>query len=157
MYVLAMRRQIDAPPVAGVSAVFGRDRLHDMLAQCDALAIAAPLTPHTDRLIDRTALAALKPGAIVINVGRAAVLDMDALIDGLRSGHLAGASLDVFPEEPLPASHPLWTAPNLLLTPHTSGFRQGHWDDVIDVFTDNLRRYIVGDALRFEVSPAAGY
>jgi len=157
MYVLAMRRQIEAPPVAGVSAVFGRDRLHEMLAQCDALAIATPLTPHTDRLIDRTALAALKPGAIVINVGRAAVLDTDALIDALRSGHLAGASLDVFPEEPLPASHPLWTAPNLVLTPHTSGFRQGHWDDVIDVFTDNLRRYIAGDALRFEVSPAAGY
>jgi phosphoglycerate dehydrogenase-like enzyme len=128
-----------------------------MLGQCEVLAIAAPLTPHTDRLIDRTALAALKPGALVINVGRAAILDTDALIAALRRGHLGGASLDVFPEEPLPADHPLWTAPNVLLTPHTSGFRHGHWDDVIDVFADNLQRYMSGEPLRFEVAPGVGY
>ena len=157
MSVVALRRQTDAPPVSGVSAVYGRDRLHEMLGQCDVLAIAAPLTPHTDRLIDRTALAALKPGAIVINVGRAAILDTDALVAALGRGHLGGASLDVFPEEPLPSGHPLWTAPNVLLTPHTSGFRQGHWDDVIEVFADNLERYRTGEPLRFEVTPAAGY
>lgn len=157
MSVVALRRQTDAPPVSGVSAVYGRDRLHEMLGQCDVLAIAAPLTPHTDRLIDRTALAALRPGAVVINVGRAAILDTDALIDALARGHLGGASLDVFPEEPLPADHPLWTAPNVLLTPHTSGFRHGHWDDVVDVFADNLQRYMTGEPLRFEVAPSAGY
>lgn len=157
MSVVALRRQTDAPPAHGVSAVYGRDRLHEMLGQCDVLAIVAPLTPHTDHLIDRTALAALKPGAVVINVGRAAILDTDALIEALASGHLGGASLDVFPEEPLPPTHPLWTAPNLLLTPHTSGFRHGHWDDVIDVFADNLRRYLDGEPLRFEVDPRLGY
>lgn len=157
MSVVALRRQTDAPPASGVVAVYSRDRLHEMLGQCDVLAIVAPLTPHTDRLIDRTALAALKPGAIVINVGRAAILDTDALIDALGSGHLGGASLDVFPEEPLPAAHPLWTTPNLLVTPHTSGFRHGHWDDVIDVFAENLRRYLGGEPLRFEVDPGLGY
>lgn len=157
MSVLALRRQTDAPPVSGVSAVYGRDRLHEMLGHCDVLAIVAPLTPHTGQLIDGTALAALKPGAIVINVGRAAILDTGALIHALRSGRLGGAALDVFPEEPLPPTDPLWTTPNVLLTPHTSGFRNGHWDEVIDVFSDNLRRYLQGEPLRFEVNPSAGY
>jgi phosphoglycerate dehydrogenase-like enzyme len=137
--------------------VFSRERLGEMLGTCDALAIAAPLTPDTHGLIDRSALAALKPGAVVVNVGRSPILDTDGLVDALRSGHLAGASLDVFPEEPLPASHPLWTAPNVILTPHTSGFRQGHWDEVIDVFAENLRRYRAGEPLLFEVDPRLGY
>ncbi len=157
MRVVALRRHMEAPPVTGVVSVYGRDRLHEMLGECDVLAIAAPLTPHTDHLIDRTALAALRPGAIVVNVGRAAILDTDALIDALHGGHLGGAALDVFPEEPLPPGHPLWTAPNVLLTPHTSGFRQGHWDEVIDVFADNLARYREGEPLRFEVDVKAGY
>lgn len=157
MRVVALRRQMAAPPVTGVSAVFGRDRLHEMLGECDVIAIAAPLTPHTDRLIDQTAIAALKPGAVIVNVGRSAILDTDALIDALRSGHLAGAALDVFPEEPLPESHPLWTAPNIIITPHTSGFRQGHWDEVIDVFADNLSRFLAGEPLRFEVDARIGY
>jgi phosphoglycerate dehydrogenase-like enzyme len=157
MSVLALRRQTDAPPVAGVSGVYARDRLLAMLGECDVLVIAAPLTPHTNRLVDRTALAALKPGAVVVNVGRSAILDTDALLDALDSGHLAGASLDVFPEEPLPPGHRLWTTPNLILTPHTSGFRQGHWDEVVHVFADNLDRYQAGQPLRFEVTAADGY
>jgi phosphoglycerate dehydrogenase-like enzyme len=157
MRVVALRRQMEAPPVTGVVSVYGRDRLHEMLGECDVLAIAAPLTPHTDHLIDRTALAALKPGAVVVNVGRAAILDTDALIEALHSGHLGGAALDVFPEEPLPPDHRLWTAPNVILTPHTSGFRQGHWDEVIDVFADNLVRYRQDEPLRFEVDPRLGY
>lgn len=157
MRVVALRRQMEAAPVNGVSAVYGRDRLHAMLGDCDVLAIAAPLTPHTDHLIDRTALAALRPGAVLVNVGRAAIVDTDALIEALRRGHLAGAALDVFPEEPLPASHPLWTTPNVILTPHTSGFRHGHCDEVIEVFADNLDRYRRGEPLRFEVDPRSGY
>jgi phosphoglycerate dehydrogenase-like enzyme len=128
-----------------------------MLKMCDVLAIAAPLTPDTNRLVDGPALGALKPGALVVNVGRAAILDTDALIDALRTGHLGGASLDVFPEEPLPSSHPLWTTPNVILTPHTSGFRQGHWDEVIEVFADNLQRFRRGEPLRFEVNARLGY
>ena len=78
----------------------------------------------------------------MVNVGRAKIIDTDALIDALHSGHLGGASLDVFPQEPLPPDHPLWKAPNVILTPHTSGFRQGHWDEVIDLFGDNLERWL---------------
>jgi D-2-hydroxyacid dehydrogenase (NADP+) len=157
MRVLALRRRPDAAPPAGVAAVYGRDRLHEMLGMCDVLAIAAPLTPDTNRLVDGPALGALKPGALVVNVGRAAILDTDALIDALRTGHLGGASLDVFPEEPLPSSHPLWTTPNVILTPHTSGFRQGHWDEVIEVFADNLQRFRRREPLRFEVNARLGY
>ena len=68
----------------------------------------------------------------MINVGRARIIDTDALVARCTPGHLGGASLDVFREEPLPADHPLWTSPNVILTPHTSGFRQGHWDEVVD-------------------------
>jgi phosphoglycerate dehydrogenase-like enzyme len=157
MSVLALRRQMDAPPVTGVTAIYGRDRLIAMLGRCDALVVAAPLTPHTNGLIDRTALAALKPGAVVVNVGRSAIVDTDALVDALESGHVGGAALDVFPEEPLPPGHRLWTAPNLIVTPHTSGFRQGHWDEVVHVFADNLQRYQAGEALRFEVEVERGY
>ena len=157
MSVVALRRQTDAPPVSGVARVYGRDRLLEMLGECDVLVIAAPLTPHTNRLIDRTAIAALKPGAVIVNVGWSAILDVDALLEALRSGHVAGASLDVFPEEPLPPGHALWTAPNVILTPHTSGFRQGHWDEVVHVFADNLLRYQAGEPLRFEVVAARGY
>ena len=157
MRVVALRRTADAGLPTGVVAVFSRERLEEMLGTCDALAIAAPLTPDTHGLIDRSALAALKPGAVVVNVGRSPILDTDGLVDALRSGHLAGASLDVFPEEPLPASHPLWTAPNVILTPHTSGFRQGHWDEVIDLFGDNLERWLKGEPLKFRVEPELGY
>ena len=66
-------------------------------------------------------------------------------------------SLDVFPQEPLPSSHPLWTTPNVILTPHTSGFRERHWDDVIELFAENLDRYLRQQPLRFEISPEHGY
>ena len=128
-----------------------------MLAECDAVAIAAPLTPDTEGLMGRDAIASMKPGAVLINVGRARILDTGALVDALHAGHLSGASLDVFPEEPLPADHPLWSCPNVILTPHTSGFRQGHWDEVIDVFADNLERYRRGESLKYEVKADLGY
>ena len=78
-------------------------------------------------------------------------------MDALDAGHLAGASLDVFPQEPLPPEHRLWTTPNVLLTPHTSGFRHGHWDEVIDLFGDNIDRFVKGEPLKFRISPELGY
>jgi phosphoglycerate dehydrogenase-like enzyme len=94
---------------------------------------------------------------VVVNVGRAKIIDTAALIESLHSGHLGGASLDVFPQEPLPPEHPLWKAPNLILTPHTSGFRQGHWDEVVDLFGDNIDRWLRGEPLKFRVEPELGY
>jgi hypothetical protein len=96
-------------------------------------------------------------GPIVINVGRARIIDTDALIDSLESGHLGGASLDVFPQEPLPPDHRLWKTPNVILTPHTSGFRRGHWEEVVDLFGDNLDRWLRNEPLKFRVEPELGY
>lgn len=157
MRVLAVRRRASAVPVPGVDDAVGPEGLSRVLGESDVLVIAAPLTPETDGLIDRHAIARLRPAAIVINVGRARILDTDALVEALARGRLGGAGLDVFPEEPLPPAHPLWTAPNVILTPHTSGFRQGHWDEVVEVFADNLERYRRGDALRYEVREELGY
>jgi phosphoglycerate dehydrogenase-like enzyme len=99
----------------------------------------------------------LPKGAIVVNVGRAKIIDTHALIGALRLGHLGGAALDVFPQEPLPSDHELWKLRNVILTPHTSGFRQGHWDEVITLFADNLERFQRGEPLRFRVEPELGY
>jgi phosphoglycerate dehydrogenase-like enzyme len=131
--------------------------LNDLLHRSDVVVIAAPLTPETLNMIGAGEMARMKRGAVLINVGRARIVDHVALSDALRSGHLGGASLDVFHREPLPADDPLWAAPNLILTPHTSGFRQGHWDDVIELFCENLRRFQRGEPIRFRVEPELGY
>jgi phosphoglycerate dehydrogenase-like enzyme len=156
MRVIAMRRRSDEA-VPGIDRVYGNDGLQAFLAQCQVLVIAAPLTPHTLGLLGTEQFAAMPTGAIVINVGRAKIIDTDALIHALTSGHLGGASLDVFPQEPLPPEHPLWSTPNVILTPHTSGFRPGHWDEVVELFGDNLSRWLAGDDVRFRIEPALGY
>jgi phosphoglycerate dehydrogenase-like enzyme len=131
--------------------------VHTILARADVLVIAAPLTAETEHLIGAPELARMKRGAVLINVGRARIVDHVALGQALQTGQLGGASLDVFHQEPLPADDPLWTAPNVILTPHTSGFRQGHWDEAIDLFADNLRRYLHGQPVRYRVDPHLGY
>ena len=131
--------------------------LNDLLHRSDVVVIAAPLTPETLNMIGAGEMARMKRGAVLINVGRARIVDHVALSGALRSGHLGGASLDVFHREPLPADDPLWAAPNLILTPHTSGFRQGHWDDVIELFCENLRRFQRGEPVQFRVEPELGY
>src|SRR6266540_4148880 len=115
------------------------------------------LKGRTLGLIGGPELARMKKGAVLINVGRARIVDNSALVDALRSGHLGGASLDVFSREPLPSDDPLWTLPNVILTPHTSGFRQGHWDDVIELFSENLKRFQAGEPVKFRVLPELGY
>jgi phosphoglycerate dehydrogenase-like enzyme len=156
MRVIAMRRHATAA-VPGIERVFGPEQLYPFLSQCNVLVIAAPLTPQTHSLLGDAQLAQLPKGAVVVNVGRAKILDTEALMNALDSGHLGGASLDVFPQEPLPPEHRLWKTPNVILTPHTSGFRQGHWDDVVDLFGDNLERFRRGEPLKFRVEPELGY
>ncbi len=157
MRIVATRRRTGQGSVPGVDHIYSTERLSEMLEQCHVLVIAAPLTPETNALIGATQIAQLPTGAVIVNVGRARILDTDALVSALHSGHLGGASLDVFPEEPLPPEHPLWRCPNVILTPHTSGFRQGHWDEVVDLFAENLRRFEAGEPLRFRVEPERGY
>ena len=156
MRVIGMRRRSSAE-LPGIDRICGNDQLPEFLSQSNVLVIAAPLTADTLGLIGGAQFAQLPRGAVVVNVGRAKIIDTDAMIAALNSGHLAGAALDVFPQEPLPPGHVLWNTPNVILTPHTSGFRQGHWDDVVELFAENLERWQRGDPLKFRVSPEHGY
>ena len=155
--VIALRRRPAYGTIGHVDRVYGPNELYAFLGQCHVLVICAPLTPETLSLIGAAQLAQLPKGAIVVNVGRARIIDTDALIDALESGHLGGASLDVFPQEPLPPEHRLWKTPNVILTPHTSGFRQGHWEEVVGLFGDNLDRWLRNEPLKFRIEPELGY
>jgi phosphoglycerate dehydrogenase-like enzyme len=157
MHVIGLRRRPESQQMPGVHEMLPSSELDTLLARADVVVIAAPLTPETLSMIGAPQLAKMKRGALLINVGRAKIVDHVALTDALHAGHLGGASLDVFHQEPLPADDPLWSAPNVILTPHTSGFRQGHWDDVIDLFGDNLDRFRRGEPVRFRVEPSLGY
>lgn len=123
-------------------------RLHDVLPHTDDLVLTAPLTDETRGLIGAAELALLPPGARLVNVGRGELIDEHAMIDALESGHLGAAALDVFAIEPLPHDSPLWSMPNVLITPHSSGSTDLAERRAADVFVDNLRRLTSGDRLR---------
>jgi phosphoglycerate dehydrogenase-like enzyme len=150
MRVIATRRN-PAAGAAGVDAVAGNDRLLEMLAEADIVALTCPLTPETENLIDAAALAALRPTAHLVNVARGRVVDEPALIRALQERRIAGAALDVTVEEPLPAASPLWSLPNVLVTPHTAGETQSYEDGVIDILLENLERLRRSEPLRNEV------
>ncbi len=135
--------------------LYASDGLHEMLAQCDAVVIAAPATSETRHLIDARALAALPPHAFLVNVARGSLLDETALAAALREGQLAGAALDVFEEEPLPPKSSLWDAPNLFVSAHSSVSVDRYMDDVFDRFEANLVRYVAGEKLTNLVDMAA--
>ena len=122
------------------------DRLHELLGQADIVALTCPLTPETENLIDARALAAMRPTAHLINVARGRVVDEAALTEALPAKRIAAAGLDVTSEEPLPAASPLWTMPNVLLTPHTAGETQRYEDSVIDILLENLDRLWRGES-----------
>ena len=157
MRVIALRRRPAYGVIGHVERVYGKDHLDEFLGQCHVIVVAAPLTPDTQGLLGADQFARMPKGAVVVNVGRARILDTEALIEALKSGHLGGASLDVFPQEPLPADHPLWKTPNVILTPHTSGFRQGHWDEVVELYAENIQRWIKGEPLKYRIEPELGY
>ena len=139
-------RQQDRPAGPGYATV-PASRLHEVLPQADWLVLACPLTAHTRGLVDARALALLPPGAQLVNVSRGEVVDEAALVEALRTGRLAGAFLDVFAHEPLPADSPLWTLPDVLATPHSAGFSDGNAARVERMFLDNLARWARGEAL----------
>ena len=132
--------------------------LDDLLPEADYLFIATPATPETRGLFDRRRLSLLKPGAGLINVGRASVLDSDALAELLRAGRLSGAILDVFDPEPLPPDSPLWSVPNLVITPHVSADDGDHYVPItLEIFFANMARYLKGEPLQNRVRPDLGY
>ena len=128
-----------------------------MFAESDHVAVAAPLTSGTERLVGKEALIALKPGAILVNVSRGPIVQEAALLDALTSGHLGGAGLDVFAVEPLPAEHPFWTLPNVLVSPHYSGETVNTSDLPARRFVRNLRAYLQGELQEGLVDLDQGY
>jgi phosphoglycerate dehydrogenase-like enzyme len=131
--------------------------LQTLFAGADYVVLVLPNTPQTAGMVDAGAIAALKPTARLINVGRGSTLDQDALCEALRSGRLAGAALDVMRREPLPADSPLWDVPNLIVSPHMSGDHTGMQRDIADVFLQNLNRFLRGEPLLNVVDKALGY
>jgi phosphoglycerate dehydrogenase-like enzyme len=125
--------------------------LDELLPRADSVVITLPLTTETRGLIDRRRIGLLKPGAILVNIGRGPVLDEDALIDALRSGRVRGAALDVFATEPLPPDSPLWELDNVILSPHTAAQSVRENERIVELFADNLRRYLAGEELRSRI------
>jgi len=157
MRVTGIRRRLDQPPLPFVEHVVGPDQLDEALRDCDVLVISAPFVAGTNQLIGEAQIALLKPAAILINVGRAKIVEETALLNALQSGRLGGAVLDVFEREPLDPGSPFWDMPNVIVSPHSSGVRPDHWDEVIDLFSENLVRFQRGQELLNLVDCSAGY
>jgi phosphoglycerate dehydrogenase-like enzyme len=153
--VLGVRRRSE--PVPDVDEVFPAERMRIALAQADYVVVAVPLTERTAGLLDAEAIAAIKPGALLVNVARGGVVDEPALIAALRSGHIRGAVLDVFQTEPLPADSPFWFLGNVIVTPHMAGFFDGWEQATLEIFCQNLARWLAEQPLLNEVDPALGY
>ena len=133
-------------------------RLDALLPAADYVVLAVPLTPETNNLLSASRLDLMKPGACVINIARAPVLDNAALAARLAGGKLAGAVLDVVEPEPLPVDSPLWTTPNLIITPHVSCDDSEHYNDItLDLWFANLQRFLGGKPLKSRVDPRRGY
>jgi glyoxylate/hydroxypyruvate reductase A len=143
--------------VPGVRQYVPDTQLAAALPQADALVLACPLTERTRGLIGAAELALLPAGAVVVNISRGPVIDEQALISALSSGHLGGAALDVFETEPLPAASPLWALPNVLISPHSASTVAAENERLTDLFIDNLRRWLAGSELRNVYDRAAGY
>jgi phosphoglycerate dehydrogenase-like enzyme len=131
--------------------------LNPVLGDADYVVIAAPLTPETRGLFSAAAFERMKPGARLINIGRGAIVDEEALADALRHRRIAGAALDVFMHEPLPKEHPFWDLPGLVVSPHMSGDFVGWAAAVADLFIENYQRWRRGDPLLNVVDKTLGY
>lgn len=144
--VIAVRTH-DAQPQGGVEMV-RFEQMNTVLPRTDWLVLACPLTTTTRGLVNAQVFQELPQGAHLINVARGEVVVQDALINQLQSGHLGGAFLDVFEHEPLPATSPLWTLPNVMVTPHAAGHSDGNAQRVNQMFLDNFQRWVGGQPLK---------
>jgi phosphoglycerate dehydrogenase-like enzyme len=144
MRVVGLRR---APRGDEPCETWPLSRLHELLALADAVVLALPLTAETRQLLNASAIAAMKPGALLVNVGRGELVDEVALTAALEKGALGGAGLDVFEKEPLPPESALWSLPGVIVTPHASGRTPGNSARAEAIFLDNLARFSRGDAL----------
>jgi phosphoglycerate dehydrogenase-like enzyme len=159
MRILALKRKptIDRQTDPIAERIYRRDQLIEMLSMCDYVAVAAPLTSETRGMIGKAELAALKPSAVVINVGRGPIIEEKPLIEALSSGRIKGAALDVFDEEPLPAGHPFYKLENVLLSPHCADNTPDWLKDAMQFFISQWNRYVKQEPLSNIVDKKLGY
>ncbi len=141
-----------------VEALWRPERLHDVLAVSDYVVVTVPYTAQTDGMIGAAEIAQMKPDALLVGISRGRIIDEAALIAALKSGHVRGAALDVFAQEPLPPDSELWDMPNVLITPHAAGGTQFEADYILDIFRENLDRFLRGELpLRNQVDKQRGF
>lgn len=144
--VVGVKRR--AGSVDFVEEVHPVEALPQLVARADAIVLALPGTVSTERLFGSRLIGAAKPGTVVVNIGRGTVVDEDALVDALRSGRISSAFLDVFAVEPLPAESPLWTMPQVVISPHTAALSPLEQRRIAELFADNLGRWLTGKEMR---------
>jgi phosphoglycerate dehydrogenase-like enzyme len=158
MRVLALRRDTAARPGdEDVDRVFATAELHQMLPECDYVVASAPLTPETKHMIGAAEFNAMKPSAVVMNVGRGPVIDEAAMTEALRTGRIHGAALDVFEVEPLPQESPLWAMDNVLISAHMADHTKTWINDAVSFFLEQFGRWRRGEPLMNVVDKRAGY
>jgi glyoxylate/hydroxypyruvate reductase len=155
--VWGMRRSAPGTAPEGVARVLPFEGLAHALPDIDALVLACPLTEQTHRLIGAAELQALPSHAVLINIARGQVVDERALIEALASGRLNGAALDVVEQEPLPAESPLWDLPNILISPHSASTVERENQRIVELFIENLRRWLDGRPLLNQFDRSRGY
>lgn len=148
-------RRASAP--AGVSEMHPPEALDSLLPRADFVILTVPHTPATEGFFNRDRFAKMKKSAFFINIGRGMTTKLDHLVEALNAGTIAGAALDVYEQEPLPADHPLWTMPNVLMTPHMAGYGPYLNDRRFQIMVDNCRSFAAGRALRNEVNKAGWF
>src|SRR6266849_1573930 len=156
MRVIAVREHPEKGS-EGADVVFGPAQIDDVFGEADYVVLAAPVTENTKAIANAERLALMKGDACLINVGRGQLVDEGALASALREKKIGGAALDVFPKEPLAADSPLWDMPGLLITPHTAALTDKLWERHYTLFSENLQRYLRGEALLGVVDKRKGY
>lgn len=156
MRVLGVRHDKEKT-VPGIERMMGQDELAAALPEADFLVLTAPLTQETRQMIDAQAFARMKPSAYLINIGRGGTVDETALIQALQDGQIAGAGLDVFASEPLPPDSPLWDMPNVIITAHYAGDTPYYDERALEIFIDNLERYVHHRPMLNVVDKQRGY
>lgn len=140
-----------------VHRLYPAEALRSMLRDCDFVVVCVPKSESTINLIKAEELAAMKSSAYLVDISRGGIVDHNALASALKDHKIAGAALDVFPEEPLPAESPLWKLPNVLITPHISGITSQYDERAVEMFSANLTRYLSGQPLFNRIDPDRGY
>jgi len=157
MRVLALKRHAPTSPDPFVDRFYGPKELHAMLSESDFVVVAAPLTAETRHMISDDAIAAMKPSAVVINIGRGPVIDQAALVRALTAGKIKGAGLDVFEQEPIPADDPIFKLPNILISPHSADHTKDWLNQAMQFFLDQYQRFSSEQPLQNIVEKHLGY